>query len=284
MSYNLSPSVGRRMAGACVATIMMLVTIVPLPVFAGPITVKFPEGMTHGYLLVRALAGDVLGQGEMIQTLKNDDLIENQLVFRFKDGSLHDEKVAFSQQRVFTLISYRLIQRGPSFPEQIDISIDRGTAEYTVHFQAGENEKEEVHIGRFDLPQDVYNGMLVTLTKNLQKGADETVSVLAFTPDPQVVKVQLHAADEQPVFIGDVSRKATQYLFIPQIGLMKEFFGKALGKLPAEFHYSCWIMDDKVPSFVQFEGPLQLMGPILRIELLSPRLDMQSDAKKLSSK
>jgi hypothetical protein len=35
----------------------------------------------------------------------------SQLLFRFKDGSLHDEKVAFSQQRVFTLISYRLVQR-----------------------------------------------------------------------------------------------------------------------------------------------------------------------------
>jgi hypothetical protein len=110
----------------------------------------------------------------------------------------------------------------PVVPEQIDISVNRGTAKNTVRSQAGENEKEEVLAWQFDLPKDLYNGMLISMTKNLQKGVDETVSVLAFTPASQIVKVQLHAVDEQPVLIGDVSRKATQYVFIPQIGLMKE--------------------------------------------------------------
>lgn len=119
------------------------------------------------------------------------------LVFRLKDGSLHDEKVAFSQQRVFTRSSYRLVQRGPSFPEQIDISVNRGTAEYTVR------------------SQDVYNGMLIAMTKNLQKGVDETVSLLAFTPAPQVVKVQLHAEDEQPILISDVFWKCNSVYVYP---------------------------------------------------------------------
>ena len=35
----------------------------------------------------------------------------SQLTFRFKDGSPHVEQVAFSQQRVCTLINYRLVQR-----------------------------------------------------------------------------------------------------------------------------------------------------------------------------
>ena len=87
---------------------------------------------------------------------------------------------------MFTLISYRLLQRGPSFPNQIDVSIDRGTAEYKVRSKAGEDGKEEVLTGEFDLPKDAYNGMLIMMLKNLPKGADETVSVLAFTPEPQV--------------------------------------------------------------------------------------------------
>jgi hypothetical protein len=282
MSYRLNFFFGCRAAGLYIVMII-LIAAASTTVYAGPVSVRFPEGMTHGFLLVRSLAGEILGQGEMIQVLKEGDVVENQLVFKFKDGSLHDEKVAFSQQRVFTLIRYRLVQRGPSFPEQIDISVDRGTAEYTVRLQA-ENEKEEVLAGQVDLPKDLYNGMLVSMTKNLQKGVDETVSVLAFTPTPQVVKVQLHAVDEHAVLIGDVSRKATQYVFIPQIGLMKEFFGKALGKLPADFHYNCWILVGAAPSFVQFEGPLQLMGQILRIELLSPRLGSPSEGRKISSK
>ena len=38
-------------------------------------------------------------------------------VFRFKDGSLWDETVVFTQERVFTLQSYRLRQTGAVFPE-----------------------------------------------------------------------------------------------------------------------------------------------------------------------
>ncbi len=284
MSCRLNIFVGDRACGVCLAVIMVIAALVSTPVNAAPVAVRFPEGVTHGFLLVRSLAGEILGQGEMTQVVKEGDLVESQLVFRFKDGSLHDEKVAFSQQRMFTMISYRLIQRGPSFPDQIDISVDRGTAEYTVRSQAGEDGKEEVLTGQVDLPKDVYNGMLITVSKNLQKGADETVSVLAFTPAPQVIKVQLRAIDEQPVHIGDLSSKVTQYVFKPQIGMIRELFGKAIGKLPAQFHYDCWIMVDTAPSFVQFEGPLQLMGPIVRIELVSPRLPTKPEDKKISSK
>ena len=115
----------------CLAVLMVLAALIA-PVAAAPVSVRFSEGVTHGFLLVRSLAGDIVGHGEITQMVSEGDLLESQLVFRFKDGSLHDEKVAFSQQRVFTLITYRLVQRGPSFPEQLDVSIDRGSAQYTV--------------------------------------------------------------------------------------------------------------------------------------------------------
>ena len=57
-----------------------------------------------------------------------------------------------------------------------------------------------------------------------------------------------------------------------------------LGKLPAQFHYDCWVLADEVPSFVQFEGPLQLMAPIVRIELVSPHLLTKPEDKKTPSK
>ena len=285
MSCRLNIFVGHRAASACLTVILVLAALVSVPVNAAPVAVRFPEGMAHGFLLVRSLAGEIIGQGEMTQVVKEGDLVESQLVFRFKDGSLHDEKVAFSQQRVFTMISYRLVQSGPSFPDQIEISVDRGTAEYTVRSKKpGEDGKEEVLSGQVDLPKDVYNGMLITVSKNLQKGADETVSVLAFTPAPQVVKVQLRAIDEHPVQIGEAATKATQYVFTPQIGMIREFFGRAIGQIPAKFHYDCWIMVDAAPSFVRFEGPLQLMAPIVRIELVSPRLPAKPEDKKVSSK
>ena len=284
MSYRLHTVAGRRGACTGLAVLMALATLLSVPVNAAPVAVRFPEGMTHGFLLVRSLAGEILGQGEMTQVVKEGDLVESQLVFRFKDGSLHDEKVAFSQQRVFTMISYRLVQRGPSFPDQVDVSIDRGTAEYTVRSKAGKDGKEEVLTGAFDLPKDAYNGMFVTLLLNLPKGASETVNFLAFTPRPEVIKLELLLMGEHAVQIGDLSRRALQYAFKPDIGMIRKFFGKVIGKLPVNFHYDCWILADEVPSFVQFEGPLQLMRPIVRIELVSPRLPIKSEDKKISSK
>lgn len=38
----------------------------------------------------------------------------------------------FSQQRVFSMLSYRLVQRGPSFPEPLDAALDGKTGRYTV--------------------------------------------------------------------------------------------------------------------------------------------------------
>ena len=138
--------------------------------------------------------------------------------------------------------------------------------------------------GHFDLPNDVYNGMFVVVLKNLLKEANETVSFLAFTPVPEIIKLKLLLMGEQTVHIGDLSRKARHYVFKPKIGKIRQFFGKFFGKLPADFHYDCWIVAAEVPSFVQFEGPLQLMGPIVRVELVSPRLTVKAEGKKIPAK
>jgi hypothetical protein len=277
-------TVGRRGAGTGLVVVMVLASLVPTTVAAAPVAVRFPEGVTHGFLLVRSLAGEILGQGEMTQVVKEGDLVESHLVFNFKDGSLHDEKVTFSQQRVFTMLRYHLVQSGPSFPDQIEVSIDRSTAEYKVRSKTGEDGKEEVLTGAFTLPKDVYNGIFVTMLLNLPKGVSETVNFLAFTPKPEVIKLELLLVGEHTVSIGDLSRKAVQYVFKPDIGMIRELVGKVSGKIPAQFHYDCWILADEVPSFVQFEGPLQVMGPIMRIEPLTPRLLSKPEDKKISSK
>jgi len=284
MSCSLKTFLGHRGASTCFAVLMALAVLSYSSANAAPVAVRFPEGMAHGFLLVRSLAGEMIGQGEMTQIVKEGDLVESHLVFNFKDGSLHDERVTFSQQRVFTLLHYRLVQRGPSFPDQLDVSIDRSTAEYKVRSKTREGGKEEALTGAFTLPKDVYNGLFVTMLLNLPRGASETVNFLAFTPRPEVIKLELLLMGEHTVRIGDLSRKAVQYVFKPDIGMIRELLGKATGKIPAQFHYDCWILADEVPSFVQFEGPLQLMGPIVRIELVSPRLAAQSDDKKISSK
>ena len=75
-------------------------------------------------------------------------------------------------------------------------------------------------------------------------------------------------------------RKAWQYAFKPDIGPVKKLLGTMLGKLPVDFHYDCYVLADEVPSFVRFEGPLQLMGPILSIELISPQIAPAAEDRK----
>ena len=284
MSFGLKTFLGHRGAGICCAIVMVIGVLVSFHVAAAPVAVRLSEGTTHGFLLVRSLAGEIIGQGEMTQVVKEGDLVESHLVFNFKDGSLHDERVTFSQQHVFTMLHYHLVQHGPSFPDQIDVSIDRSSAEYKVRAKTGEDGKEKVLTGAFTLPKDVYNGIFVTMLLNLPKGASETVNVLAFTPKPEVIKLELLLMGEHTVRIGEQLRKAVQYSFKPDIGMIRELLGKATGKIPASFHYECWVLADEVPSFVQFEGPLQLMGPIVRIELVSPRLSATTENEKISSK
>jgi hypothetical protein len=277
------PMISHRIRSTFTAIAFMVLAVLGSSVVdAAPVAVRFPEGLVHGYLLVRSLDGEKIGQGELTQVVKKGGLVESHLVFRFKDGSLHDETVTFSQKGVFTMIHYHLIQRGPLFPEQVEASIDRGTAKYKVRSSVGKEGKEEALTGKFDLPKDVYNGMLVVVLKNLLKGANETVNVLAFTPEPQAIPLELLIMDEQTVHIGDLSTKATRYVFKPQIGMIRGFLGKIAGKLPADLHYDCWIVTGEVPSFVQIEGPLQLMGPILRIELVSPRLSAKPQGKRIA--
>jgi hypothetical protein len=230
---------------------------------------------------VRSLDGAVIGRGELMQRVQRGGLVKSHIVFRFKDGSLHDEEVTFSQQRVFVMLRYHLVQRGPSFPERIDVSIDRDTGEYRIRSLTGEEGREEVLTGHVDLPSDVYNGMLFMVLQNLQKGANQTVSLLAFMPTPQVITLRLLPMGEQIVHIADVPSKAMHYTFQPEIGAIRKFFGEASGKLPADFHYEGWILTGEMPSFVQFQGPLQLMGPILRIEPVTPRLLAKPKGKEV---
>src|SRR5499433_4056831 len=129
---------------------------------AAPVEVRFLEGVTRGFLVLRSTAGQTVGQGDLIQTA-HPDRVESQMVFRFKDGSLYDERVTFSQHHVFNLLSYHLIQKGPSFPEPLDISFERAHGRYRV--TSTEKGREKTSTGTLDLPADVYNGMTVMILR-----------------------------------------------------------------------------------------------------------------------
>ena len=146
-----------------------LTLAVSAPAFAEPIAVKFTEGVSHAFPVLRSVGGEKLAQGELIQ-IPRGELVENRLTFRFRDGSVYDERVVFSQKDAFSLMSYQITQRGPSFPESIDAKVDRETGRYEVRYKGDEEATEEILKGKIELPGDVYNGLLGMHMKNMPAG------------------------------------------------------------------------------------------------------------------
>jgi len=230
------------------------------PAVAEPIAVRYTEGVTRGFPVLRSLGGEKLAQGELTQVARAGDVVESRLVFRFKDGSLYDERVTFSQKDVFTLITYHIVQQGPSFPEALDGLVDRRTGKYEVRYRGDEDSPEETLKGSFDMPGDVYNGMLSMLMKNMPVATPATVQIIAFTPKPRLVKMLLKPAAEDPMSVNDAAVIATRFLVRPQLGL---FASLLVADIP---DVKCWIAGGEAPAFLRFEGPLYFMGPIWRID------------------
>jgi hypothetical protein len=242
-------------AGLAVALALLPFT----PAQAAPVTVRFPEGVTRAFPTLSTLDGKKIAHGDLVQVVRGDRVL-SRLTFRFKDGSLYDEVAVFSQRDVFTLLSYRIVQRGPSFPETLEASIDRETESYTVRYRPDEESPEEIVSGRFALPEDAYNGMLCLVLKNLAPRAIETVSIVAFTPTPRAVKMVLMPVGEDPVVVSDSPMPATRYHLRPQLGL---FASLLVADIP---DVRVWVLPGEAPAFLRAEGPLYFMGPVWRIE------------------
>ena len=224
-----------------------------------PVAVQFAEGLTRGFPVVRSLDGETLAFGDFVQVAR-DDRVETRLTFRFKDGSLHDETVVFSQRTVFRLLGYHLIQRGPSFPEAMDVSFDRPTGRYAVRYRADEDSPEEIMDGKLELPEDAYNGMLSLILKNLPTGAGQMVSIVVFTPKPRVIKLRMAPMPDESVQLNGAPMLAARYVIRPELGL---FASLLVADVPS---VRCWILPGEAPAFLKAEGPLYFMGPVWRIE------------------
>jgi hypothetical protein len=229
------------------------------PVAAAPVEVRFTEGVGHAFLLLRTLDGTQIASGDLLQ-----------VVFHFKDGSLLDETVVFTQDGVFVMRSYRLLQRGPAFAEDTELVLERASGKYSVTTTDQSDGREEIFEGMLELPVDVYNGMILTVVKNLPKETGATVDMVAFMPEPLLIELEIALADDHMVLAGDLVKTATHFVLKPRPGAWREFFATLFGRMPADYHP--WVLTEEAPpAFVKFRGPLDPKGPEWLIELTSPR-------------
>jgi hypothetical protein len=248
---------------ACLGPASLALSDAPPPV---PTPVRHPEGLVHGYLALRTLQGETLADGDLLQNVRGDD-VTSRLVFHFKDGSIHDETAVFSQRRHFRVLSYRLTQKGPAFPRALQVSIDTASGEVTVRHSDDEGE-QKVETDRRELPVDLANGLVPILLKNGRPESPPTMSFLAATPKPRLVRLEVTLAGEEAFVVAGSTRKAIHYVVKVEIGGLAGVVAGLLGKEPPDTHV--WIQGGDAPGFLKSEGPLFPEGPPWRIELTSP--------------
>ena len=246
--------------------------LISTPLFAKAVEVAYAEGVSEGFVTLKTLDGKKLADGELSQVTTGADRLASRLTFRFSDGSLYDETVTYSQKKHLTMLSYQLTQRGPAFPEPLVVSLNGETGQYQVR-QHEKSAEEKLITGRIELPSDVYNGMTITVLKNLRGQTGAIVHMLVFNPEPKLYEVELARVDEEDTrntTRKDTKATAVHYSLKPRLGWFTSTLARLIGRTPPDYHF--WLIKKDVPAFVRFEGSLYTGGPNWRIEQVSPRV------------
>jgi hypothetical protein len=238
-----------------------------VPASASQVPVRYKEGLLHGFLVLSTPEGNPLADGDLLQTAHGDQ-VTSRLVYHFRDGSLEDETTTFSQRRDFRLISYHLVQKGPSFQRGLEMSVTASSGQVTVRY-TDDDGKEKEAIERMKLPPDLANGLVLNLLKNVGPDAPPLeVSMVVATPKPRVVKLAITAQGTEPFLLGASSRKAIHYVLKVQIGGLTGLVASWFGKQPPDSHI--WILGGEAPAFVKSEVLSYMGGPMWRTELVGP--------------
>jgi hypothetical protein len=148
------------------------------------------------------------------------------------------------------------------------MSIDAASGNVVVRYSDdhGQPKTDAEHVS---LPPDLANGLTLTLMKNVRPNAlPKTLSFVAATPKPRLVKLALSSAGEDRFSTGGMGREATHYVLKVEIGGLRGVIAPLVGKQPPDSHV--WILGGEAPAFVRSEQPLFMGGPVWRIELVSP--------------
>jgi hypothetical protein len=232
-------------------------------VSADPVPVRRTQGTFHGFLVLKTPEGVTIAAGDLIQ-VAHGNRVTSRLTFHFRDGSLDDQTTVFTQSGVFRLISNHHIQRGPSFPHPLDMVIDAATGQITSRDKDGKTTQDHL-----DLPPDIANGLPLTLLLNLDPGAPPTrLSMIAPTEKPRLIHLLVAGEGEDPLTIGGIRRKATNFRIKIELGGVKGLVAPVVGKQPSDIHV--WVLGGDAPAFVREEGQFYEGGPVWRIELTAP--------------
>jgi hypothetical protein len=234
---------------------------------ANSLAVRQLEGEVRGFLALSTLEGANIADGDSVQVTHGNE-ITNRMTLHFKDGSLQEETVVFTQNGHFRLLTDHLVQKGPVFKQPIDLAIDGSTGVVTVGYRDGHGEAKR-ETSRLQLPPDLANGMVPIVLKNLAPGAQTaTASMVVATPKPLLIKLAITADGADSFSTGATRRRATRYRVKVDIGGIRGVMARLLGKQPPDT--LVWVLGGDCPTYLKSEGQSFADGPVWRMELISP--------------
>src|ERR1700730_4092731 len=210
----------------------LLTSLLQTTASAETVGVRYPEGVAHGYLVLRTLDGKPIADGDSTQVARGER-VTHRMRFRFKDGSIYEETTVFSQHGTFRLLSNRVVQKGPTFERPMETAIDATSGQVTVRYT--EDGKEKILTERLELPADIANGFVFTLLKNIQPTVPKTtVSFVASTPKPKLVNLEIIPQGREPFSVGSHRHKAIHYVVKVKIGGVAGVAAHVVGKQPPD--------------------------------------------------
>lgn len=247
---------------------ILLALLLPTSTVGEMVPVRHTEGVAFGFLVLRDLNGQIIASGELKQVVKDRDagLLMTDLLFHFKDGSFYEEITKFTQNATFRLVSDQVVQKGPSFKQDSESWIDAATGKITV--RTIDKGREKVTTKQLDLPLDICNGLLNTLLKNVDPTRETTLSMVALSTSPRVVKLNIFPEHESTFKVGLITHEAQHYRVHVKIEGVAGVVAPLVGKQPPDIHV--WIVKSEAPTFLAFEGPLSQDGSVWRMELAAP--------------
>ena len=233
---------------------------------ADPLKAAYQQGAIHGFLVIRDDAGKVIGTGDVLN-VRVGKAWKERMTLRFHDGSIDDETAVYMQHTTIHLLSDHHVQKGPSFPKPMDMTVDTG--KNTVTWHEVKDGKDEVKTDTMDLPADVCNGLLPLIMQNFPKGTQELkMGYVVATPKPRVVKLAIHPDGQDRFTVGGGRREAAKYRVHVELGGVAGVVAPIIGKEPPDLYL--WVVEGEVPTFLRLNGFLYAGGPILSIDLSSP--------------
>lgn len=256
--------------GTLEAVAIALSLAAPASPRAAPVAVKHWEGLAHGFVSLRTLEGTHLADGDLVETTvptAAGNRVTTRLSLRFEDGSLHEETTVYLQRKTFRLVKNHVVQRGPAFKTQLESTL-LASGKVTVR-AIDEHGKVERFEENLKVPPDVANGLILAMLKNISPATPKTtVSMVAMTPKPRLVELEISPHGEEPFSTGASRRKATHYVVKVHVPGVTGAVASLLGKIPPDSHV--WVLGGEAPAFVKAELALFADGPTWRLELLSP--------------